>query len=216
MEKLIILGILGLVLVSGCIEQSESVTQEEIDALQARIDLVIEETPWLENTNICEFKDTGKQIVLNCKKQGGFGSSSGSYYEDYRENGYESCKRIGGWGSIEYNCTFIEYPDVKPINKPSSLTIVKKDGKYIIVKLTESTTTTISEDFCGTSTKGPCSTDEDCITGGCSSQVCQSSSEEPAITTCDWRDCYNARAYGLGCRCIQGKCMWTDKYIKRH
>jgi len=79
-------------------------------------------------------------------------------------------------------------------------------------------------DFCGSSTQGPCSSDSDCITGGCSGQVCQSVQEEPVISTCDYRDCYNAEKYGKACRCVNptaqvtggmtesesGKCMWTS------
>jgi eight-cysteine-cluster-containing protein len=62
--------------------------------------------------------------------------------------------------------------------------------------------------FCGWSTKATCKTDEDCIKGGCSAQVCQGKTEEPEITTCEWRDCYNAEAYNLRCGCFEGKCQW--------
>ena len=63
-------------------------------------------------------------------------------------------------------------------------------------------------DFCGWSTNGSCSSDSDCIKSGCSGQVCQSVSEEPAVTTCEWRDCYNPAPYDLSCECISGKCRW--------
>jgi len=62
--------------------------------------------------------------------------------------------------------------------------------------------------FCGTSTRGQCSSDVDCITGGCSGQVCQSRSEEPVITTCEYTECYNAQAYGVTCGCVNNKCQW--------
>lgn len=62
--------------------------------------------------------------------------------------------------------------------------------------------------FCGTSTNGQCSSDADCIAGGCSGQVCQSKTEEPAVTTCEYRDCYNAAAFGLSCKCVNNKCQW--------
>lgn len=62
--------------------------------------------------------------------------------------------------------------------------------------------------FCGWSTYGKCSSDLDCIKGGCSGQVCQSKQEEPVITTCEWRDCYNAKQYGLECKCINEQCQW--------
>ena len=81
--------------------------------------------------------------------------------------------------------------------------------------------------FCGTSTYGSCTSDSGCITSGCSGQICQSVKEEPAITTCEYKDCYNAAKYGMACKCIidtvtpsataaiigesvtQGKCKWV-------
>lgn len=62
--------------------------------------------------------------------------------------------------------------------------------------------------FCGYSTNGQCNADNDCITGGCSGQVCQSKSEEPMITTCEYRDCYNAKDYNLTCGCKNNQCQW--------
>jgi len=66
------------------------------------------------------------------------------------------------------------------------------------------------QEFCGWSTYGNCSSDSDCIASGCSGQVCQSIYEEPVVTTCEWRDCYNAEKYGLRCRCIEGKCQCSE------
>jgi len=63
--------------------------------------------------------------------------------------------------------------------------------------------------FCGTSTRAACASDADCLAGGCSGQVCQSRSEPAAATTCEWRDCYDAKAYGVTCGCAGGKCAWT-------
>jgi eight-cysteine-cluster-containing protein len=63
--------------------------------------------------------------------------------------------------------------------------------------------------FCGWSTYGECSSDSDCIASGCSSQVCQSRYEEPVITTCEWRDCYDAEIYDLECQCVGKKCQWA-------
>jgi len=62
--------------------------------------------------------------------------------------------------------------------------------------------------FCGTSTKGLCFHDTDCMTGGCSGQVCQSKSEEPIYTTCEYRDCYNKQLYGVTCGCLNNECQW--------
>jgi eight-cysteine-cluster-containing protein len=65
------------------------------------------------------------------------------------------------------------------------------------------------EDFCGWSTYGNCIYDSDCIVSGCSSQICQSKEEGAIITTCEWKDCYDAENYNLKCKCIEGKCQWS-------
>ena len=62
--------------------------------------------------------------------------------------------------------------------------------------------------FCGWSTNAACTNDSDCIKGGCSGQVCQGASEQPAITDCVYKDCYDAKAAGVRCGCVAGKCQW--------
>ena len=62
--------------------------------------------------------------------------------------------------------------------------------------------------FCGWSSNASCASDADCMTGGCSGQVCQSINEEPVITTCEWTECYSAEAYGVICGCINATCQW--------
>ncbi len=61
--------------------------------------------------------------------------------------------------------------------------------------------------FCGSSTEAACDSHADCTTGGCSGQICGHVSEE-MISTCEYRDCYNAEAYLLQCGCVQGECRW--------
>jgi eight-cysteine-cluster-containing protein len=63
-------------------------------------------------------------------------------------------------------------------------------------------------DFCGTSTYGSCNSDVDCVRGGCSSQYCHSTSEDPPITTCEYKECYSAGAYGVECSCVNSQCQW--------
>ncbi|MDI6745074.1 MAG: eight-cysteine-cluster domain-containing protein [Thermodesulfovibrionales bacterium] len=65
--------------------------------------------------------------------------------------------------------------------------------------------------FCGWATGGECKSDSDCIKGGCSGQVCQSQKEAPVITTCEWRECYNANKYTVSCRCVENRCEWGKK-----
>jgi eight-cysteine-cluster-containing protein len=67
-----------------------------------------------------------------------------------------------------------------------------------------------TKDFCGWSTEGACIYNSDCVAGGCSDQVCQSKDEGSVITTCEWKDCFKAEKYGLGCYCIRGKCQWSE------
>ena len=67
----------------------------------------------------------------------------------------------------------------------------------------------VQEKFCGTSTYDSCETNNACVIGGCSSQVCQSKDTEPTFTTCEYRECYNAKAYNLECQCIENKCQWA-------
>jgi eight-cysteine-cluster-containing protein len=66
----------------------------------------------------------------------------------------------------------------------------------------------LAGNFCGISTLGECSSDSDCVTGGCSSEICQSKNEEPIITTCEYKACYKAIDYGLECGCSTKKCQW--------
>jgi len=63
--------------------------------------------------------------------------------------------------------------------------------------------------FCGWSTYGKCTTDKDCIKSGCSGEVCQSRFEEPVITPCQYKECYNPEKYNVKCKCINNKCQWA-------
>ncbi len=70
-----------------------------------------------------------------------------------------------------------------------------------------------SEDFggfCGSATRGDCVSDNDCVAGGCSGQICQGISEESIFTTCEWNECYNAAAYQVFCGCVSNKCEWRE------
>lgn len=64
-------------------------------------------------------------------------------------------------------------------------------------------------DFCGISVGSKCSNDKECVTGGCSGQVCQGANEEPLATICDMRDCYVASNYGVECGCVDSECQWN-------
>jgi len=64
------------------------------------------------------------------------------------------------------------------------------------------------EGFCGQSTLGACASDSDCVTDGCSGQVCRAKKEGSATTTCEFRECYKPELYNLGCGCLGKKCQW--------
>jgi len=103
-----------------------------------------------------------------------------------------------------------------PFNKSQSRYISKYYPKDFQKNVSEKLNSTkenyenlSKKEFCGYSTYGYCETDRDCIQGGCSGQVCASRDEiSNLITTCEYRECYNAKEYGLSCRCIENKCQW--------
>jgi len=57
-----------------------------------------------------------------------------------------------------------------------------------------------------------CQVDSDCVTDGCSGQICRSKLDEPVMTTCEWREeyaCYKKD----GCLCQSGQCAWNAETI---
>jgi eight-cysteine-cluster-containing protein len=64
-------------------------------------------------------------------------------------------------------------------------------------------------EFCGTSTNESCGSGTDCVAGGCSGQICQSKNNVDFVTTCEWRNCYNVKSYGLNCACVDSMCQWA-------
>ncbi len=77
---------------------------------------------------------------------------------------------------------------------------------------TTATSTTKQESFCGSSKTGSyCSQKSDCIVSGCSSQICQSRFDKEEISTCEYRECYDALKYAMECSCMSSKCQWVSK-----
>jgi len=87
------------------------------------------------------------------------------------------------------------------VSKEAEIRFLDKDGNSFIL--------TPSVEFCGWSSYGKCNSNEDCITNGCSAQICRSRFEEPIITICEWKKCYEASKYRVTCKCIEGKCQWV-------
>ena len=53
-----------------------------------------------------------------------------------------------------------------------------------------------------------CQVDSDCVTDGCSGQICRSKLDEGVMTTCEYKEeyaCYKPD----GCLCQSGKCVWS-------
>ncbi len=55
--------------------------------------------------------------------------------------------------------------------------------------------------------KEECSSDKDCITGGCSGIICQPRDAEPVFTTCEYKEEYSCYK-DIKCGCVEGKCQW--------
>ena len=87
------------------------------------------------------------------------------------------------------------------ISKEAEVEFLDKDGNSFIL--------TPSVEFCGWSTYGRCNSDEDCIRAGCSGQVCQSKFEEPIVTICEWKECYDVKKFNIACKCFNGRCQWV-------
>jgi eight-cysteine-cluster-containing protein len=80
------------------------------------------------------------------------------------------------------------------------------EGELFIEEVEDNSNT---EGFCGSSTDFSCSTSDDCQPAGCSGQICMGKDEEPIITTCEWRDCYDETIYDLSCQCLNSQCQWS-------
>jgi len=82
-------------------------------------------------------------------------------------------------------------------------------GLFILLSACASENVTpdvINTDFCGSSTLSECGSDSECVSDGCSGQICKSVNDEAYFTTCEWLDCYEKN--GLECKCVDNKCSW--------
>jgi len=59
-----------------------------------------------------------------------------------------------------------------------------------------------------------CMTAADCMTGGCSGQLCiAKTNADGGITTCEWREeysCYKPE----GCGCVENRCAWSAETLR--
>ncbi len=198
MERILIPALHKLNLQARCVFSEADI--QEIKQNDRVIELILKEpanitiSQWIEPEERYHIPidERGYRILENVK-------TALFILEDNQDRGLEAHILVGheAEGRTGYTCWAIQ---------PEGGTELDKTW----IEQIEKTLTSGSEDFCGWSTYGNCSSDSDCITGGCSGQVCQSKYEETVITTCEWRDCFDAGKYGLGCRCIDGKCQWSE------
>jgi eight-cysteine-cluster-containing protein len=95
-------------------------------------------------------------------------------------------------------------------NKKIIIFNVENDAKVVFVSYdNKKTILSPNLEFCGISTYSECKTDEDCIITGCSNQICQSKNEEELMTTCEFRECFDASKFKVSCKCIDNKCQWN-------
>lgn len=68
-----------------------------------------------------------------------------------------------------------------------------------------------SEEYYGYSTHGSCQTDDNCTTGGCNNEICQSENEEPFVSICRAQDKPTPGQIGYQCRCVENQCQWAKE-----
>jgi len=173
-------------------EDIQKIKQKDINielTFKEPIDIIISQWVKPEERYHIPTDEKGYKILENVK-------TAIFILEDNLDEGLEGHILVGHEieGKIGYSCWAIQQEGSNVIDK----TWIKQIEKNLTL-----------EEFCGWSTYGKCSSDSDCTAGGCSSQVCQSKYEEPVFTTCELKDCYNAKSYGLNCRCVDNKCQWV-------
>ncbi len=86
-----------------------------------------------------------------------------------------------------------------------------KNARVVFVDFTgeEKELKSLTGSFCGWSTYASCKSDADCIVGGCSGQVCMEKGEN-VVTVCEWKECFDAKKFGMRCGCVDGACQWTQ------
>jgi len=67
---------------------------------------------------------------------------------------------------------------------------------------------TPEKEYFGSSTKGFCESDNDCIISGCNSEICQNKNEERLMSICKVSDKPTPKQLGYKCGCIANSCQW--------
>ena len=170
----------------------------------------------LKNENL-RGMDRVQYSVLECSIEGETYETYFHYFEENKTllvNNVVNCCGINLSAKKVGNTYYIyetQYGDLCKCvcNRKILIYNVERDSRVIFISL-DNKEKIISPnlEFCGKSTYSECSSDEDCIVTGCSSQICQSKHEELAITTCEFKDCYDANKFKLICKCFNNRCQW--------
>jgi len=131
-------------------------------------------------------------VLVNCCGVNVTVEKKGSIYRVVEKQYGELCR-----------CVCMNRVKILNVQKDAEIEFIDKGGNRFIL--------TPVANFCGQSTYGECKSDKDCVKSGCSNQVCQSKYEEPVITTCEWKECYNYRSFGVDCKCIDERCQWEKE-----
>ena len=73
---------------------------------------------------------------------------------------------------------------------------------------TPSNPSAYKQEYYGSSTFGPCASNNDCFVNGCNSEICQSKSQESLVSICITPDKPTAKDLGYTCGCVEAKCQW--------
>jgi len=133
-------------------------------------------------------------VMRNCCSDEILVEKSGSEYRIIeKENNGEICK-----------CNCMSTVRIKDADEKFRVTFTDYSGQVREIKEIK-----WEGEFCGWSTYAECSSDTDCKVTGCSGQVCAGIKEE-IVTTCEWRECFDAGRYSMFCGCVNNKCQWTQ------
>lgn len=115
----------------------------------------------------------------------------------------EACTMCIGYYKLTFRVNTTEKRPVK-----TNISFVEA-SKEVEEKKNKTEKETSNKTFCGTSSRGVCYKDSDCIKGGCYGELCQSIHEKQRIAPCEYKPCYNYTKYDLKCKCVGGMCQWV-------
>ena len=121
---------------------------------------------------------------------------------EVRKNEKEILVKVIDKDGVVCKCFETKEIVIPGLSRPDSVIFVDYNGEIKKLPLEVSK-------FCGVSTFGECNSDKDCVVTGCSNEVCASKHEKPIYSACVYKTCYDYRKYGVGCRCVLGRCMWV-------